>query len=143
MLVTRIIDKFGALGTLVAGMSCPLCFPALASLGAALGLGFLTAWERLFITTLIPLFAVIALLGHAFNWYRHRRWTRGLPGVLGSLLVLAGVAPLIFGLGQYVAYKDVLFYPGVALVLGAAIWDLVRPPRRECAAPPASDRANA
>lgn len=39
--IARIADKAGALGTLVSAMGCAMCFPALASLGAAIGLGFL------------------------------------------------------------------------------------------------------
>ncbi|GLZ89353.1 hypothetical protein Pres01_54040 [Metapseudomonas resinovorans] len=50
--VTRIADKTGSLGVLVSAMGCALCFPALASLGAAIGLGFLSQWDGLFITTL-------------------------------------------------------------------------------------------
>ena len=37
-LLTRIADKTGVLGSLVAGMGCAMCFPALASIGAAIGL---------------------------------------------------------------------------------------------------------
>lgn len=139
---SRIGDKLGALGSLVSGMGCAMCFPALAGVGAAVGLGFLAAWERLFITTLIPLFAVIALLANAVNWYNHRQWLRGLMGVAGPVLVLAGVAPFIFGLGQLVAYSNVVFYPGLALMLAVAIWDLVRP-ASQCAVPQSTDRAGA
>ncbi|EEM5327477.1 hypothetical protein GKT77_24610 [Salmonella enterica] len=40
-LMTRIADKTGALGSVVSAMGCAACFPALASFGAAIGLGFL------------------------------------------------------------------------------------------------------
>lgn len=143
MLLSRIADKAASLGALVSGMSCAMCFPALASVGAAVGLGFLAAWERLFITTLIPLFAVIALLANAINWYNHRQWLRGLLGVAGPVLVLAGVAPFIFGLGQLVAYSNFVFYPGLALMLAVAIWDMVRPATRQCDAPDFTERAKA
>jgi mercuric ion transport protein len=33
--ITRAADKAGALGSVVSAASCPACFPALASLGAA------------------------------------------------------------------------------------------------------------
>jgi mercuric ion transport protein len=55
--LSRIGDKAGVLGTLVSAMGCAACFPAIASLGAAAGLGFLSHWEGLFINTLLPLFA--------------------------------------------------------------------------------------
>ncbi|MBU2860839.1 Mercuric resistance protein MerC, partial [Acidithiobacillus ferrooxidans] len=43
--ITRIIDKIGIVGTIVGSFSCAMCFPAAASLGAAIGLGFLSQWE--------------------------------------------------------------------------------------------------
>ncbi|MBB0836897.1 hypothetical protein G7N11_25375 [Escherichia coli] len=48
-LMTRIADKTGALGSVVSAMGCAACFPALASFGAAIGLGFLSQYEGLFI----------------------------------------------------------------------------------------------
>jgi len=44
-LLPRLGDKAGALGTLVSAMGCAACFPAIASLGAAVGLGFIGQWE--------------------------------------------------------------------------------------------------
>src|ERR1700693_5823293 len=44
-LTTRIADKAGALGAIVSAMGCAACFPAIASLGAAIGLGFLSHYE--------------------------------------------------------------------------------------------------
>ena len=60
--MTRVADKAGALGSIVSAMGCGACFPALASLGAALGLGFLSQFEALFVTVLLPLFAGLAAL---------------------------------------------------------------------------------
>ncbi len=91
----------------------------------------------------MPLFAVIALLANAVNWRNHRQWFRGLLGVLGPLLVLAGVVPFMLRLGQYAFYAQMIIYPGIALMLTVAIWDLVRPARRQCAVPQSTDRANA
>ncbi len=56
-LFAQIGDKFGTVGAILATMGCAMCFPALASIGAAIGLGFLAQWKGLFITTLLPLFA--------------------------------------------------------------------------------------
>jgi mercuric ion transport protein len=50
-LITRIADKAGALGSVVSAMGCAACFPAIASLGAAIGLGFLQEYEGLFISS--------------------------------------------------------------------------------------------
>ncbi len=38
-LITRIVDKTGALGSVVSAMGCAACFPAIASVGATIGLG--------------------------------------------------------------------------------------------------------
>jgi hypothetical protein len=46
MSVTRALDKTSSLGALIAAMSCAGCFPALASLGTAIGLEFLHPYGR-------------------------------------------------------------------------------------------------
>lgn len=53
-----------------------MCFPAIASLGAAIGMGFLSQWEGVFINTLLPLFAVLALVMNILGWFSHRQWHR-------------------------------------------------------------------
>ncbi|CAB3774406.1 MerC family mercury resistance protein [Paraburkholderia humisilvae] len=45
--VTRLADKAGLLGSIVSAMGCASCFPAIASLGATIGLGFLSQYEGL------------------------------------------------------------------------------------------------
>jgi len=52
-IVTRVADKAGALGSVVSAMGCGVCFPAIASLGAAIGLGFLSEYEGLLLTKLL------------------------------------------------------------------------------------------
>lgn len=66
-LIARIADKTGALGSVVSAMGCAACFPALASFGAAFGLGFLNQYEGLFISRLLPLFAVLAFVANALG----------------------------------------------------------------------------
>lgn len=129
ILVTRIADKLGALGSVVAASGCAICFPALASIGAAIGLGFLAQWEGLFINTLLPLFAGIALLANTLGWLAHRQWHRSALGMLGPTLVLLTLYPL----WQY-GWSTYLLYAGLALMLGVAIWDLASPANRQCVA---------
>jgi len=59
-LITRIADKAGTFGSIVSAFGCAACFSAIASIGAALGLGFLQDYKGLFISRLIPLFAALA-----------------------------------------------------------------------------------
>src|SRR3546814_3904506 len=68
MSATRILDKTSSLGSLVAAMSCAGCFPALGSLGAALGLGFLGQYEGFLFRKLLPGLAVLALVVNAWAW---------------------------------------------------------------------------
>ena len=118
-LFPRLADKTGVIGSIVGAMSCGACFPALASLGSALGLGFLGQYEGLFITTLIPLFAGVALLANALGWLRHRSWLRSVLGMIGPLIVLASTQLFM---GQ--SWNEALLYVGIAFMLGVSLWDL-------------------
>ena len=124
--MTRIADKAGALGTVVSAMGCAMCFPALASLGAAVGLGFLQQYEGLFISRLLPLFAALALLANALGWLRHRQWHRSLLGMFGPAIVLVGIGLM----GS--AWMRPLVYTGIALMVAVSIWDLMSPAHRRC-----------
>lgn len=126
-LITHIGDKAGALGSIVSAMGCAACFPALASLGAAIGLGFLSQYEGLFITRLLPLFAALALLANALGWLSHRQWHRSLLGMIGPTIVLA--AMLLFFGNWWTAN---LLYVGLAFMVGVSIWDFVSPANRRC-----------
>lgn len=127
--ITRAADKTGALGSVVSAAACPACFPALASLGAAAGLSFLSEYEGLFITTLLPLFAAVALVANALGWFRHRQWHRSLLGMIGPAMVLA--AMLLF-FGQW--WTEGLLYTGLASMVGVSLWDLLSPANKRCGA---------
>ncbi|MDA8390562.1 MAG: organomercurial transporter MerC [Gammaproteobacteria bacterium] len=130
--ITRIVDKTGVIGALVGSFSCSLCFPAAASLGAAIGLGFLSRWEGLFVHWLIPIFAAMALLATLAGWFSHRQGRRTLLGSVGPVLALVGV----FGMTHHFLNKDLargVFYTGLAVMVLASIWDMVDPANRHCA----------
>ncbi|AGG88978.1 mercury transporter MerC [Rhodanobacter sp. FW510-R12] len=116
--LTRTADKAGVIGAIVTAMGCAACFPALASLGAAIGLGFLSQYEGVFIHYLLPLFAMVALLANGIAGFRHRQWLRMALGVIGPVLVLIGAL-------RMAAW---LLYPGLVLMVAVSIWDLVSPP---------------
>ena len=118
-LFPRIADKTGVVGSILGAMSCGACFPALASLGSALGLGFLSQYEGLFITTLIPLFAGIALLANALGYLRHRNWLRSVLGMIGPIIVLASTQ-LFMGY----EWNENLLYLGMAMMVGVSLWDI-------------------
>ena len=59
------LDKFGAVGALLAAAVAPCCFPLLAALGTALGLGALQSW-RGYMDYAIQGFVVISATGSLF-----------------------------------------------------------------------------
>ena len=120
--MTRVADKAGALGSIVSAMGCGACFPALASLGAALGLGFLSQFEAVFVTVLLPLFAALALLANALGWFNHRQWHRSVLGMVGPAIVLVA--------SFTVAEK--LLYVGLATMVAVSVWDFVSPATLRC-----------
>ena len=124
----RVADKAGLVGSIVSAAACVNCFPALASLGAAIGLGVLSPFEGVFIRIVLPLFAGIALLANALGWINHRQWWRTALGVIGPLLVLTAVF-LMRASGHRTGW---LLYPGLVLMVAVSIWDLVSPPPRAC-----------
>lgn len=103
-------------------MSCAGCFPALGSLGAAIGLGFLGQYEGFLFHKLLPGLAILALLVNAWAWYRHRQLTRGLFSVLGPAAVLVA----LLAVWRY-DWSIYLFYAGIALMLLMSVLDLLRP----------------
>lgn len=124
---SRIFDKAGALGAIIAAMGCASCFPALGSLAAALGMGFLAQYEGIFINTLLPVFAVIALVANLIAFASHKVWYRTLFGIAGPTMVLLTMYPL----WKYY-WSTYLLYAGLVLMLVVALWDIVSPPKKVC-----------
>ena|ERR1700754_221954 len=125
--ITRAADKAGVVGSVVSVAACPACFPALASLGAAVGLGVFSQYEGMIMTTLLPLFAAVALFANALGWLRHRQWHRSLLGMIGPAIVLAAL--LLFPGEDWFAE---LLYAGLACMVGVSLWDLWSPANKRC-----------
>jgi len=116
-----------SVGAFVSLLGCPVCFPAVASFGAAIGLGFLTQWESVFVSVLLPLFATIALVINLLGYRTHKQLKRTLFGISGPILVLLWRPLAYFGLsGAYVMYA------GVALMFIVSIWDIFSPANKHC-----------
>lgn len=128
--ISRLFDKTGALGALIAAMGCASCFPALGSLGAALGLGFLAQFEGIFINTLLPLFAAIALAANVLSFLSHKVWYRALAGITGPSMVLLTMYPL-----WAYDWSTYLLYGGIVLMLLVSTWDVLSPPKKLCSGP--------
>lgn len=127
-LITRVTNKASTLGGIVSAMGCAACFPAIGSLGAAIGLGFLVQYEGLFIRVLLPAFAAFALFANALSWRNHRQWQRTAPGVIGPVLVLIAV----FLMRAYSYRSGWLLYIGLAFMVAVSIWDFVSPATVRC-----------
>lgn len=135
--LTRWTDKTGVIGTIVGSFSCAMCFPATASIGAAIGLGFLSQWEGVFVNLLIPIFALIVLFANLAGWLSHRQWQRTLTGSIGPVMVLIGAFGLmgVFGMTHGflpAAVARGVFYAGLIVMFLAAVWDMIKPANRRC-----------
>lgn len=127
-IISRLIEKVGSVGALVAAMGCAACFPALGALGASVGLGFLSSYEGVFINKLLPLFALVALIANFWGWLLHRVHYRGVLSVSGPVAVLATLYPLWkYGWSTY------LFYAGIIMMLIVSILDVISPAKPQCA----------
>jgi len=123
----RVADKAGALGSIVAAMGCAACFPALASFGAAIGLGFLGEYEGLIVSRWLPLVAGVAFVANALGWLRHRQWHRTLLGLIGPSIVIVDT---VWFMGN--EWTANVLYVGLAFMAGVSIWDLKPPANRRC-----------
>ncbi|MFY0675718.1 MAG: organomercurial transporter MerC [Neptuniibacter sp.] len=127
MHLSVLTEKIGALGAIVSAMGCASCFPVLGSLGAVLGLGVLAQFEGLFINTLLPIFATIALIAALASWWSHKRHFRGFLASAGPIMVLATL--YLFWTASWSTY---MFYIALFLMFVVAVWDLLSPPHRVC-----------
>jgi len=135
--IIRLFDKTGAAGAALAAMGCASCFPALGALGASLGQAFLSQFEGLFINTLLPVIAWIALIANIIVFLSHRTWLRLIVGVTGPSMVLLSLYPL----WQY-GWSINLFYSGLLIMLLVAIWDVISPARKICTRPNSNEASS-
>ena len=126
-LLTNLADKTGVIGSLTAAMGCANCFPALGSLASALGLGFLAQFEGIFINTLLPVFAALALLANSLAFYSHKICYRFVAAITGPCFVLLTLYPL----WSY-SWSTYLLYSGIALMILVSVWDVVSPTQKVC-----------
>lgn len=111
----------GALLSILPSATCPACVAAYAGVLSATGLGFLLT-ERV----LVPIIVVFLAAGIAsIGWSTrsHRRAGPLVATVIGSAAVV---------LGRIVWSVPLLLYGGVALLIGASLWNLsLKRPRPE------------
>lgn len=106
------LEKFGSFGAIVAAAACPICFPKLALLGALFGLGALAPYETAFFLG-AQILVVLALIGHAISYKRHRN---------GKLLSLAVISAILLFISLYAFVSEVLSYLAFSGLIIATIW---------------------
>jgi hypothetical protein len=104
MRTSAVLDKLGALGTLLAAAACPACFPLLAVVGSALGLGIFARFEG-YVMYVLQAFVLLALVGNVLAYRGHRK----------IALLIAGVgSPLVVFYAIHVSFSPLLMYVGLA-----------------------------
>ncbi len=109
--------------------ACPACWPAYAGVLSSFGLGFLLDAKYLLPVTGAMFAVALATLAH------RARSRRGY-GPLGLGITAASVALL----GKFVLSSDSLLYVGIALLVGATVWNVW--PRRSASTAPCGQCAS-
>ncbi len=114
-------EKLGTFGAVLTAAACPICFPKVAIVGAALGLGAFAPFEGYVVLAVQALF-VLAFAGQWLAFRRHRnRW----------LLALSGVVTLLVFVGYYVIPSAILLQIALLGLVVASVWLVVA--LRRCA----------
>lgn len=111
---------------MIAALGCASCFPLLGALGASIGLGFLSNFEGILVTFLLPLFVGLGLVSGIAAWRGHGRMGRGMLGVAGPVLAFLAMYVFFgFAWGQYLLLFSLVWMAVVSL------WGLRYPPKLE------------
>jgi prepilin signal peptidase PulO-like enzyme (type II secretory pathway) len=111
--VIKLLDRIGSVGALLAAAAAPCCFPLFAAVAAASGLTVLSRFE----TTVLYIFqgfALLAILGLALNYRKHRRFG---PLALGMLSGLA------LAYAFHYSWNVELLYAGLFGIVIASVWN--------------------
>jgi mercuric ion transport protein len=109
------LDKFGALGTIIAAAACPICFPKLALIGALIGLGALAKYEYYFFIA-FQVFALVTFIGILLAYRKQRNL---------NILILAFASVALFFISLYLIVNEYLSYFALAGLVASVIWQLV------------------
>lgn len=115
-------DEVGLGGSFVAALGCTACFPALAGISSALGLGFLSQWEGILVSRVIPIIAFLVLVINILGFFNHRQWLRTILGIIGPILVIIGAMEM----------NQLFLFPGLAFMFGVSVWDFVSQRNKRC-----------
>lgn len=122
MQIPKLIENSSSLGVVISTMGCASCFPAAAAIGTAIGLGSLSAYEGLFINTLLPIFATLTLLLQLYSAWNYRNAVHAIIGASGPLMILATL--YLFWFDDWSTY---MLYIGIVLMMAVSIWQWIVP----------------
>ena len=114
------LDRFGALGTLIAAAACPICFPKLALIGALIGLGALAKYEYYFYIA-FHVFVLVTFTGILLAYRKQKNL---------SILILAFSSVALFFISLYLIVNEYLSYLALAGLVASVIWQLLE--TRKC-----------
>jgi mercuric ion transport protein len=117
----RITEKVGSIGAVIGALACPICFPKIAVLGAAVGLGVLAPFEGYLAKGVQALF-LIAFIGQLMAFRQHRNhW----------LLALSLLTTLLLFSGYYVVASSLLLQLSLCGLVISSLWLVIE--QRRCA----------
>lgn len=117
------LDKLGSVGSFLAALACPACFPMFAVVGSALGLGFLKPYEG-WVFLAFQVLVLIALVGNVISFLNHRN----------KIALVIGVgSPVLIFFSLYFFFRPALLYTGLFGLLIASILNYIF--NRRCAVP--------
>jgi mercuric ion transport protein len=110
-----LVEKFGTVGAIIAAAACPICFPKIALVGAAVGLGVFAPYEG-YIAVAVQVLFVLAFIGQALTYPRHKNlWLLILSGATTALVFIA-----YYVLGSTLALEIALV--GLAV---SSVWQMI------------------
>src|SRR5215470_3932850 len=116
-----VVEKVGSIGAIIAALACPICFPKLALVGVAVGLGILAPYEGYMAKGVQVLF-LVALIGQIVAYRQHQnRW----------LLSLSALATVLLFSGYYIVPSSLLLQLSLLGLAVSSIWLVVE--QRRCA----------
>ena len=107
---------------IVAGLSCPACFPAFAGLGSILGIG--GGWlPGSTIANFIPYLVLLSVLIFTYEVYKHKSYSRYALMLVGPVTAMSS-----FFLLQSIAGYNI----GLGLMFVTAIYNIIKPKHKVC-----------
>ncbi len=111
----NLIEKIGTVGSLIAAVACPACFPMLAVVGSALGLGVLHPFEGKILLA-FQLLVGVSLIGSFISYFNHHKILPLLIGVISPGLIFFAL---------YIRFHPVIIYSGLLGLTVAFVTNLI------------------